>query len=401
MLQLSTDSSFHFELLRVLALSPYHGSDIGEVLEAASKIEPGNMESFSSVFNALAERVLARAAAIDSSKYPVSARDAYFAASTYFRSADFYLHGRKDDPRINELWEKQTYAFDKAIALLEIPGKRVMLKADEFEVPAIFYRADGEGKKPTLIVGNGYDGAQEEMLHVFGFAALERGWNVISCEGPGQPSVVRDQGLGFIAEWEKVVTPVVDYLEILPEVDMGKLGLIGLSMGGYLCVRAAAFEHRLAAVMAIDGVYDVEEAYFNQLDPKLKEAIKKEGSEALEPVFQALLANPHLPTKIKWGIEQGLWSFNSVTIAGFMYGTKGMKLKGLRDKVRCPILVGHAEDDMFFRGQPEQVKEEFGEKATLMTLLSKDGAGEHCHVGALKMMNGVVLNWFQGVVARD
>ncbi|RDL37690.1 uncharacterized protein BP5553_05123 [Venustampulla echinocandica] len=400
MLQLSTDHSFHFELLRVLAIAPYHGSDIGEVLEAAGKIEPGSFESFYSVFNSLAENVLARGEAIDSSKYPISARDAYFAASTYFRSADFYLHGKKDDPRIMALWEKQTYAFDKAIALLPVPAKRLTLKADGFDVPAIFYGAGGEGKKPTIILGNGYDGAQEEMLHNCGFAALERGWNVITYEGPGQPTVLRSQGLGFIAEWEEVVTPVVDYLETLPEVDMTKVGLVGFSMAGFLCVRAAAFEHRLAAVLAIDGVYDVAEAFLNVLGPALKGSIDNGDFVAAEPIFRGMLANPHLPTAARWGIEQGLWSFNTNTISEFIDKTSSMTLKGLESKVQCPILVGLAEEDMFFKGQPERVMEALGERAALMKLSAKDAAGEHCHVGALKMMNGVAMNWFQDVILK-
>jgi pimeloyl-ACP methyl ester carboxylesterase len=395
MLHLSTDESFHFELLRLLGLAPYHGSDISEVLEAASKIDPGVIESFSSVFSTLAENVLARADGIDASRYPVSARDAYFAAASYFRCADFYLHGNKDDPRIGELWKKHTYAFDRAIGLLSIPGKRVTLKAEGFDVPAIFYGAEGGGKKPTLVMGQGYDGSQEEMLHFCGFAALERGCNVITYEGPGQPSVVREQGIGFIANWEKVVKPVVDYLETLPDVDMGKIGLIGLSLGGYLCVRAAAFEHRLAAVMAIDGVYDVKDAFTNVLDEKLKAAILQNGFEAVETAIQGILTNPKMPTVTKWGIEQGMWSFQTDTAAEFMNRTKEMNLRGLKENLQCPILVGLAENDLFFKGQPEQVMEEFGEKATLMKLSSKDGAGEHCHTGALKMMNGVVLDWFQ------
>jgi hypothetical protein len=233
MLQLSTDDSFHFEILRAFAIATYHGSDIGEVLTAARAIEPSKITTFSNAFGALLSRVLARAEAIDSTKYPISARDAYFALSTYFRSADFYLHGNKDDPRINELWDKQTYAFDRAIALLPAPGKRVLSKAEGFDVPAIFFGAGGGGKEPALILRNRYDGSQEEMLHSCSFAALERGWNVITYEGPGKPFVVRGQGLGFIAKWEKVITPVVDHLETLPEVDIKRVALVGYSMGGY------------------------------------------------------------------------------------------------------------------------------------------------------------------------
>ena len=79
---------------------------------------------------------------------------------------------------------------------------------------------------------NGFDGSQEEMLHISGFAALERGFSVLTFEGPGQPTVVRQQGLGFRHDWEQVVTPVVDHCEGIPEIDTGGLALLGLSFGG-------------------------------------------------------------------------------------------------------------------------------------------------------------------------
>lgn len=54
----------------------------------------------------------------------------------------------------------------------------------------------------------------------------------------------REQGLGFIAEWERVVTPVVRYCEELSCVDSSRIVLLGYSFGGFLAPRAAAFEHR-------------------------------------------------------------------------------------------------------------------------------------------------------------
>lgn len=71
---------------------------------------------------------------------------------------------------------QQTACFDKALALLPVPGWCVTLKGDGFDIPAIFYAVDPPNsrehtKRPTLIVCNGYDGSQEEMLHVTGLAA--------------------------------------------------------------------------------------------------------------------------------------------------------------------------------------------------------------------------------------
>src|SRR3569833_200216 len=121
------------------------------------------------------------------------------------------------------------------------------------------------------------------MLHVAGFAALERGYNVITYEGPGQPSVVRYQRRGFIAEWETVVTPVVDYLFTRPEVDTSRIALLGYSMGGFLAVRAAASEHRLAAVMAADAVYSLHQSHSSQLSPELLTKLPSGGGADSRP----------------------------------------------------------------------------------------------------------------------
>jgi cephalosporin-C deacetylase-like acetyl esterase len=96
---------------------------------------------------------------------------------------------------------------------------------------------------------NGFDGSQEEMLHVCGFAALERDFNVLTFEGPGQPTVVHEQDLGSRHDWEQVVTPAVNHCEAVADIDASRLGLIGLSFGGYLAPRAAAFEPRIRAVV--------------------------------------------------------------------------------------------------------------------------------------------------------
>lgn len=267
MYQLSQDSDFHFEILRVLSMAPYEGSDIGEVLVATNQIQPADFESFYNAFNSLAESVQNVSTSIDATRHPISARNAFFKASTYFRSADFFLHGNWSDPRINTLWDQQLSAFNSALELMPIPGQRLMLNASGFQVPAVFYSSGFPGKRPTIIMCNGYDGSQEEMYHVLVKAVVERGMNAITYEGPGMPTVRRQQDLGFIPNWEAVVTPVVDWAVTQPEIDASSIGLWGFSFGGYLAPRAAAFEHRIAAVLALDGVYDAGSAWLANFPP--------------------------------------------------------------------------------------------------------------------------------------
>ncbi|KAJ5552052.1 hypothetical protein N7461_006750, partial [Penicillium sp. DV-2018c] len=248
LLLLSNDSTMNFDLLTPLGESITGGGDVGPILGAAKAIKPGNMTSFSEVFYKLASDTKAQAEDPENAYDPLNVRDTWFSAASYFRKAEGYLHRNWSNPLIKSLWAEQLYAFSKGIAALPIPGKRIRIPATEgnFTVEAIWYSASESkhAKLPTLIIGNGFDAAQEDSYHNFVAPALARGWNCITYEGPGQPTVRRNQDLGFIPDWEKVVTPVVDYVlsEKKNAVDETRLVLVGNSFGGYLAGRAAAFE---------------------------------------------------------------------------------------------------------------------------------------------------------------
>lgn len=375
----------------------YGGADAAEVLGVLGKLETGDFESWYRAWVALAERV--EKSAEGASTQPVSRRDALFRAATYYRSADFFLHGNADDPRIDSLWKKQRACFDEAIALLPIPGERLTLRADGFDVPAIFYRAALDGKpRPTVIVCSGFDGSQEELMHTCGFAALERGYNVLTYEGPGQPSVRRDQKLGFIHDWERVLTPVVDYALTHPDVDGKKLVSIGLSMGGYLAARAAAFEHRLAATVLIDGVAEMFSTFAAGLPHEL---LRMLDDPASRDKFDAIMAGLPAPTdmKLRWAKEHSVWSFNTQSAWELLNGARRMSMAGLGDKVQHPVLVCDASRDHFFGNQPAKLLELLGAKGTACVFEDDElGAAEHCHVGASVEMNRRVFDWLTGVL---
>ncbi|KAH9890182.1 2,6-dihydropseudooxynicotine hydrolase [Xylariomycetidae sp. FL2044] len=410
MLQLSTDPDFHYEMLRVLAAAPYRGGDIDEVLTTINNIIPGDFESYYENFYARATRVHDDAKSIDANLHPVSARDAYFRASTYYRSADFYLRSDLNDSRIYTLWDQQRAAFDAANALMSIPGERVTVQADGFEVPMIFY-SSGSGPRPTVIMCSGLDGSQEEMYHEFGAAALERGINVITFEGPGQPSVRRDQQLGFIPDWERVVTPVVDYALTRPsEIRGDQIGLLGASFGGYLAPRAAAFEHRLAAVMAVDGIWDFGQTVLDDFGSDFTALWRAGNRTYFDAVIRAYAADPANPTSGRWAIMQGLWAFDTDSPFDWVTQVQAYGLTSeLAANITAPVLVGAAESDMFESGgsgnngtgtktQAQQLADHLGDRATYVLFENADGAGEHCSMGAAVFSNHVIWDWFEEIL---
>jgi hypothetical protein len=88
MLRLSTDHTFHFELLRVMGTSRSYGADVVEVLTVAEKLIPGDFESWFAEFEKLADHV---ASGITGEGHPVTGRNARFRAANYYRAADFFF----------------------------------------------------------------------------------------------------------------------------------------------------------------------------------------------------------------------------------------------------------------------------------------------------------------------
>lgn len=399
-LPLSADSSMDFEMLVSMGEAAFHGADISEVLKTSLYIESGNLESFSNAFANLADQKKAEAEDPYNSKDPTNVRDTYFSAATYYRAADFYLHGDWSDPRINEYWTQQTFCFNQAIATLPVPGQRIQIPTpDGFTVEAIFYSKDPPGtacKRRTLVVGEGYDAGQEEALHFVAFAALERGWNVITYEGPGQPTVRRMQNLGFIPEWEKVASPVVDYLETRPDIDMDQLVLVGISFGGYLAARAAAFEPRFKAVVINGGIYDAHQAFLSQLPDQLLSLYNAGKREQVDQAIQETINNPSTPISLKWGAEQGAWSFKISSSYDFLEASKPYNVTTVASQIKMPAWVVNAGADQFYQGQAPLVAQAIGDSATLYNLSGADGY--HAQAGSIQSLNRDMFAWLQEVL---
>jgi pimeloyl-ACP methyl ester carboxylesterase len=396
--KLSSDPTFDFNLLRWHGLAPYRGTDVAEMLDVADRITPGDFESWHREFIALAQHVEKEGWG-ESRSSPATVRDRAFRAASYYRAADFFLHGTPDDPRIMQTWAAATEQFDRAVSLMDPPGERVPIQADGFTVPAIFLRAARDDTpRPTILMFNGFDGSQEEMLHLCGIAALERGFNVVTFEGPGQPTVIRQQQLGFRHDWEQVVTPVVDWCGAVPVIDSSRLALIGVSFGGYLAPRAAAFEPRIGAVVTIDGLFDAGETVTNLLTSELKALLDAEDAAGFNAGIEAAMEHN---TGLRWYMQHGLWCFRVATPYDFFVAARPYTLEGVAKRITCPVLVCAAADDHLNPGQAEKLAAALGTRATLRSFTAEESAGSHSHPGASVLMNGVVYDWLAETLDRE
>lgn len=394
------DPVFSFELLRTLGHAVYGGADIGECLVVAARIREGDFESWTTEWGRMAEQVEGYATTALAQGHPVSAREAFLRASNYYRTAEFFLHEYPGDPRILSFSRASRTAFLQAARLFVPPFEAVEIPFEGTSLPGYFYCVDDAPEaRPTLIFHGGLDSTVEELYFAGAAAALRRGYNVLTFDGPGQGRVIREQGLPLRPNWETVVTPVVDYALMHPEVKQDAIVLMGWSLGGYLAARAAAFETRLAALITCDGVYDLSAsgpAYVQMSDEGFRTQVFAEQAPDLDRRLEEL---GHISTTIRWAWGHGMWAYGvrsprEILQQGFSY-----TLEGLADRIRCPTLVCEAEADRQFEGQPQRLFDALTCPKTYLRFTSDEGAEEHCHLGAQLRFHQRAFDWLDTIVS--
>ena len=140
------------------------------------------------------------------------------------------------DERLFSYLAKSRLLFHKAASLFSPQIEVVDIPFGDARLPAYFI-SGGQAKGPTLLVINGGDSTNEEMVHFIGFAAAQGGWNCLVFEGPGQWSALQlNPGLVMRVDYEKPVKAVMDYLCTAHYVDPDKIALYGLSLSTLLAV---------------------------------------------------------------------------------------------------------------------------------------------------------------------
>jgi alpha-beta hydrolase superfamily lysophospholipase len=383
------DPSFNFEAIRMLGTAYGQGTDIGECISTLKKIKNKDYQSWYNEWMKTADRVNSYAKQFEKKGDIVSARKAYFRASSYYQIAGFYLHAPSTRKTSINSWKKGRDCFIKAIASLpnitpiKIPYKNTSL-------PGYFIKSPvAKGKAPLLIVNTGFDGTKEELYFSVGKAAAERGYHCLMFDGPGQGEMIRLQNLPFRCDWEKVVAPAIDFAFRLPEVDTSKIALMGRSMGGYLAPRAAAFDKRLKACIANGGVYSMTESLFKKFSPDLIKSIKSNPDK-----FNSTMKKySQYSNELNWFIINGMWTFHANTPAGFFEKLKKYNMKGIAEKITCSMLVIDSEDDLFFKDQPQQLYNLLKCPKTLLVFTEDEDAELHCQMGAFAISSEKIFSW--------
>ena len=206
------------------------------------------------------------------------------------------------------------------------------------------------------------------------------------------------RALPFRHDWEHVVHPVVDLAFARDDVDPARVALMGISLGGYLAPRAAAFEARLAACVANGGVYDF-------MGSRVPEAMTRQQFEDMvenaPDAFDAGMRQrmEEMP-ELRWAVSHGMFVFKVARPADWMRAALRFDLSEVAGQIRCPTLVVDTEEESSFPGQAQRLYDALACPRTFLMFGREDGAEDHCQVASPLLSQQRIFDWLEATLVQ-
>ena len=242
------------------------------------------------------------------------------AGEHYTRAAVCYHFGKflfvNDLEQMKQAHRKAVECRNKALPLLDPPGERVAIPYEGKHLYGNLRRPGGAARPPVVVMCMGLDSTKEEMDD-YENRFLKRGLATLAFDGPGQGEAEYD--FAICPEYEKPVKAVIDFVETRKDLDAGRVGIWGVSFGGYYAPRAAAFDKRIKACVALSGAYqrsasfegrpviNVEAFRVRSKSANLEEA----GKVALRVSLKGIAKNITCPIYIVAGTQDRLTPVNA------------------------------------------------------------------------------------------
>ncbi|MBB5984792.1 alpha/beta hydrolase family protein [Sphingobium lignivorans] len=392
-LELMPDPILNQVLLFYLGGTWQKMSDIGECLQTASRVDGADPYSWSREWQATARRLVRTASESRKGGHAISAGEVDMRAANYFIAA---LH-RHPDPWARDvagLTREAEAAYRRALQDLPLGAEPVAIPYETTKLPGYFFAAPGKkrGRAPLVIAFNGRDAWAEQCKYI-AEAANARGMHCLIFDGPGQGKVIRLQGLPFRPDWENVVRPVVDFAVRMPGVDPNRIALMGLSMGGALAPRAAAFEHRLKLCIANPGILnwrDVIRRFFEEALGSDMLALAERNPGAFDRRMKDVMASMPL---IAWGVTDSMWKHGVRTPSALIADMNRYRAEDVVDRIRCRTLVMDGEMDEF--SQARALFEKLRCPKDFILFTREETAMLHNQVGALAVSTQRSFDWIE------
>lgn len=385
-------SNFDFQLAGLLGAADAGGAAAGECYATASKVEDGDLRGWSEAWEETATRVEEKASSCESEGHAISAGEAYLRASSYWRTAGFFLE--RDDKNRLAFWNKSRDTFRSGIRLTGIRCTAVDVPFENGKtLPGYFVKA-AETMEPraTAIVIGGGDTTAEELYFFSGAAAVRRGYNALLIEIPGQRGAFySDPELTFRPDTDVQLRYIVDYALSRADVEPERLSLTGYSMGGLFVPRAIAGEKRIKAAVA------------SCLTPTfLPDIMRLIGLNPDEPYagrtdLDSLADQASPMARLLLGDIRERFGMLDRPVRDYLDYLTQFDLWGLEDKITCPILnIGGEGEGTLTIGARKFYELLKGPKRDRF-IEESEGGEAHCAVNNRNLANQIEFDFLDDV----
>jgi dienelactone hydrolase len=301
----------------------------------------------------------------------ITAGNNYMRAGNYYYSAERFV---TPGPEKEAVYQKAWRCYRAALQRLHPNVEFVDVPYEGQSLPAYFMKAPGvTGRAPTVVLFDGMDNCKEMSVIFAGLEFAKRGIHTLAIDGPGQGETQRLRKIHSRPDYEVPGTAAYEYVAARGDVDPGRVAVMGYSFGGYQAPRIVAFEKRYAACVALGAMH--WSLYEWQADVKARLARDAKTSFTSNFQFRWVVGAPDNDTALEWA--------------------KRFTLEGVADRIECPVLILHGENDRIVPlKEAKTLYERIGSKRKHLKIFTvEEGAAEHCQVDHRQLGIDYVGDW--------
>ncbi len=242
----------------------------------------------------------------------------------------------------------------------------------------------------TIVMFGGFDSYVEEFLPMIA-GMVDAGRRIVLFEGPGQGSALEDHGLTMIAEWAQPMAAVLDHYQL------DDVAAVGISLGGGLVMRAAAFEPRIGRAVAFDILDDEFEVIAGQIGRGVRIPLRALITARARWLVNAIAGRAAARKPVsQWGLQQGMHVTGTATPYDFLRATTAMSTRAISHRVRADVLLLAGADDHYvplkqLRRQADALVN--ARSVTTRVFTAAEQASNHCQLGNIGVVSRLIASW--------
>jgi fermentation-respiration switch protein FrsA (DUF1100 family) len=382
----STSAEF---IAAVLSSIAYGGGDAAEILSTINQVAAQEPETWFSAWTQTARQVMHLGEEAEVDGHEISAGRMYLRASFYAHYAYEAVRGDGTD-RDRTSWRYHRRLWDRFCS--RFGATPVEIGMGEQQLPGyLFMPEHAQGPLPLVIVVRGLAEGIHQSWPLGVADALSRGYAALAFDGPGQGAAFFERDIVARHDWEVVISAVIETMADRPEIDEGRIMVVGVDQGSYFALRAAAFDHRLAAVVADPGVMNLTAQWSDSTaehNPagRANNSVggwarfwRRDKEHELTARHEAALLEPY-----------GLDSRSAALAAVAQHD-----LHGVVEQIRTPTLITEYVGEPRWPGQSRELFYALTAQRRLAPFRPSEGGGYFGLRTAPHRRNEVIFDWFE------